>query len=153
MYTDDRVCGFGPDEGLGITVSVVDVALDGGLKLDDGMEDAAPQALVGQLGKEAFDHVDPRCRGWREMRVEAGVALQPTLHLRMLVGLVVVGDQVKIEVGRGVAVDSRQEAPSCVRDAGRVAFCRTEGIGTPKVAFAAQWLVDVFPCQRFAPTL
>lgn len=39
------------------------------------------------------------------------------------------------------------------RDAGRVAFCRTEGIGTPKVAFAAQWLAYVFPCQRFAPTL
>jgi hypothetical protein len=35
----------------------------------------------------------------------------------------------------------------------RVAFCRTQGIGTPKVTFAAQWLAYALPCQRFAPAL
>ena len=35
--------------------------LDGGLKLDDGAEDAALQSPSGQLGEIAFDGVEPRC--------------------------------------------------------------------------------------------
>jgi hypothetical protein len=38
-------------------------------------------------------------------------------------------------------------------DARRVAFCRTEDIGTPKLVFAAQWLAYALPCQRFASIL
>jgi hypothetical protein len=38
-------------------------------------------------------------------------------------------------------------------DAHRVAFCRTENIGTPKLVFAAQWLAYALPCQRFASVL
>ena len=36
------------------------------------------------------------------------------------------------------------------RDMGRIAFCRTESIGTPKLVFAAQWLACAIACQRFA---
>lgn len=36
-----------------------DVALDGSLQVDDGMEDAALQALSGQAGEEVFDGVEP----------------------------------------------------------------------------------------------
>ena len=31
------------------------------------------------------------------------------------------------------------------RDMGRIAFCRTESIGTPKLVFAAQWLAALSP--------
>ena len=39
------------------------------------------------------------------------------------------------------------------RDMGRIAFCRTESIGAPKLVFAAQWLAYAIPCQRFASPL
>ena len=39
------------------------------------------------------------------------------------------------------------------RDMGRIAFCRTESIGAPKLVFAAQWLAYAIPCQRFAAPL
>ena len=38
-------------------------------------------------------------------------------------------------------------------DIGRIAFCRTECIGAPKLVFAAQWLAYAIPCQRFAAPL
>ena len=42
--------------------------------------------------------------------MEARMAFEPTLHIAMFVGRVVVHDEVDIEVIRGVAVDFAQEA-------------------------------------------
>ena len=51
-------------EWLGGSVVLVDEAIDRGLKVDDGMEDAALQASARELGQEALDRVQPRagCR-------------------------------------------------------------------------------------------
>src|SRR3982751_2649589 len=38
-------------------------------------------------------------------------------------------------------------------DARRVAFCWTQSIGTPDLAYAARWLAYALPCQRFTPGL
>jgi hypothetical protein len=35
------------------------VAVDGGLKVDDGAEDTASQALSGESGEEILDGVEP----------------------------------------------------------------------------------------------
>ena len=59
------------------------------------MEHAATDTLSGDLGEEAFDQVEPRHRGRREMQVEPGMAFEPSLGLRCLVGGVVVDDQVE----------------------------------------------------------
>ncbi len=61
-------------EGFGIIVVLLDVAVDGGLEVDDGAEDAAFEASPGERGEEALDGVDPEAdvgvkwnvqRGWR----------------------------------------------------------------------------------------
>ena len=52
-----------------------------------------------------------------------------------------------------VSTTTRGRPMSRVRDMGRIAFCRTESIGAPKLVFAAQWLARAIPCQRFASTL
>jgi hypothetical protein len=48
-----HVKGFGSGFGLG------EEAVNGGLEVDDGAEDAAFQAAPGQLGKEALDRIEP----------------------------------------------------------------------------------------------
>jgi hypothetical protein len=48
-------------------------------------------------GEEAFDLVDPGCRGPREVHVEAGELCQPCLDRRMFACGVTVGDQVQVE--------------------------------------------------------
>ena len=55
---DDFVGISGPGEGFGHLVGVLDEAVDGGLKIDDGSEDAALQSSSGQFGEEALDRVE-----------------------------------------------------------------------------------------------
>ncbi len=38
---------------------LVDIALDGGLQIDDGTKDVALQALSGQCGEEVLDGIEP----------------------------------------------------------------------------------------------
>ena len=56
---DDVVWICFPDERAWFLVMLVDEAVDGGLQVDDGVEDAVFQAPSGELGEEAFDGVEP----------------------------------------------------------------------------------------------
>ena len=56
---DDLVGIGGPGEGLWLLVVLGEETVDGSLEIDDGVEDAAFQAALGQLGEEAFYRVEP----------------------------------------------------------------------------------------------
>lgn len=60
-------------------------AVDCGLEVDNGVEDAAPEATLRQLGEETLDYFGPRARGRREVESEALMAVEPSPHLGMLV--------------------------------------------------------------------
>ena len=49
---DDLVGIGGPEEGLGVTVGLGEVAVDGGLEVDDGAEDAALQRRLVSVAKK-----------------------------------------------------------------------------------------------------
>jgi len=70
----------GPDEGLGIRIVILQVFHDGDLEIGDALEGTAPDAVSGDLGEEPLDHVEPGSRGRREVQMEAGVLLDPTLR-------------------------------------------------------------------------
>jgi hypothetical protein len=72
QFADDGFGRFGPYERLGIIVLLFDVAFDGDLQIDDGMEDAALQALSGQRGEEVLDGIEPGTRCRREMEDQRG---------------------------------------------------------------------------------
>ena len=57
----DDLVGVGlPDEGLGVICVVFpDEAIDGGLEIDERMEDAVLEPPPGQLCEEALDGVEP----------------------------------------------------------------------------------------------
>lgn len=57
--SEDAVWIGGPDEGLWVCIGLFDEAVDGGLELDEGMEDASFQAPSGELGEEALDGIEP----------------------------------------------------------------------------------------------
>jgi hypothetical protein len=56
---DDFVWISGPFEGLWHLVGLRDEAIDGGLEIDDGMEDAVLESSPCQLGEEALDGIEP----------------------------------------------------------------------------------------------
>jgi hypothetical protein len=60
---DDPVRLGGPDEGPRVGVGFIQVAVDGGLQLDQRGEAAPPEAALGQGREEALDGVEPGARG------------------------------------------------------------------------------------------
>ena len=107
----DDFVGIGdPLEGLRLGVVIVEEAVDGGLEVGDGSEDAALEAALGQDGEEALDGVEPGGRGRREVERPARVARQPSPNGGMLVGGVVVDDRVDRLSGRNLALDGVEEA-------------------------------------------
>ena len=87
---DDAVWFGGPDEGFGIVVGLGDEAVDGDMQVVDGAKDTAFQPPAGELGKEAFNCVQPGCRGRRKVERPARMAFEPGLHFRMFVGRIIV---------------------------------------------------------------
>ena len=108
--SNDLVGILCPYEGLWVLVGFLDESVYGGLEVDDRVEDAALEAPFGQLGKIAFDGIEPgtRCRG--EMERPSGMALEPLLDLGVLVGGVVVEDHVDALAGGNVALDDIEKA-------------------------------------------
>ncbi len=92
---DDLVWISGPGEGFGGFIGFCDEAVDGGLEIDKGVEDTAPEAPPGEFGEEALDGVEPRAGCGREVEGKALVAVEPGPDLRMLVGSIVIESAVK----------------------------------------------------------
>src|SRR3954447_1923943 len=92
--SDDAVGVGGPDERLGFGVVLGEVAVDGGLKLDQRMEHAALEPTLGEPGEEGLDRVEPGGRGRGVVEGPAGMALEPGADLGVLVAAVVVEDDV-----------------------------------------------------------
>ena len=107
---DDAAWVGGPEEGLGIIVGLVDEAVDGGLELGDGAEDAALEPTPGKLGEKALDGVQPGARGGGEMEGPARMTAEPGADLGVLVGGVVVDNGVDDLAGRDGTVDGIEEA-------------------------------------------
>src|SRR5437660_9237709 len=108
-FVDDGVGVGGPGEGLRISIGLGKIAVDGGLEIDDALEDAALEPLSDQLGEEPFDGVEPGCRGRGEVEVEPRMPFEPNPHLGMLVGGVVIDDQMEFLPSRGLAIDLIEE--------------------------------------------
>ena len=85
-------------------------AIDGGLKVDDGMEDAVLEPAPGEFGEEALDSIEPGARGRGEVEGPAWVAVEPGADLVLLVGDVIVEDDMNGLVVRHLALDAVQEA-------------------------------------------
>jgi hypothetical protein len=75
---------FGPHEGLGVVVVLFEVTVVGVPKVDDRSENAAPDALAGEFGEEAFDSIEPEARFWGEVEGPMGMSVEPSLTLGCL---------------------------------------------------------------------
>ena len=100
----------GPDEGLGLGIVVLDEAVDRGLEVDDRAEHATLEPAAGEPGEEGLDRVQPGAGGRGEVEDEARMTAEPAQHLGVLVGGVVVEDDVDQLAGRHGAFDGVQEA-------------------------------------------
>jgi hypothetical protein len=58
-FFDDLVRVGGPDEGFWIVVGFGEVSIDDSLEVDNALEDASLEPLLGQSGEEPFDGIEP----------------------------------------------------------------------------------------------
>ena len=87
-----------------------DVVLDCLDEVAHGMKGSATDAFACDLGKPAFDLVQPRGAGRGKVKMITRVGTEPVLHLRMLVRAVVVQDQMHFRMGREILIQMIQES-------------------------------------------
>ena len=85
---------------------------DGGDEILDAVEHTAANPFRRDFAKPAFDEIQPRRAGRREVQVKARMRGQPALTFGMRVGAVVVEDQMESRF-RG---NSRRAAAGTVRN-------------------------------------
>ena len=103
---EDGVGGRGLQEGLGAEVVVVGEVEDLLLELDDGGEGAAADGLLRLEVEPDLDLVEPGGVGGGEVEMAAWPGGKPALDADVLVGAVVVDDEVQGQVG----IDVPEEA-------------------------------------------
>ena len=108
--SDDLVWVGGPGERFRVFVGFGDEAIDCGLEIDEGMEDAPLEAPFREFGEEAFDGVEPRTGCWREVEYKLLMAVEPCPNLWVLVYGIVIKDDVDGFVRWNLGVDHVQKA-------------------------------------------
>src|ERR671925_937988 len=91
---DDAVRVGGPDERFGSAIVLLQVAVDGGLEVDQGVESATLEAAAREGGEECLDSIGPGARGRGEMEGPAPMAGEPSANLGVLVSGIIVEDGV-----------------------------------------------------------
>src|SRR5579875_3746002 len=102
---------FGPAERARVLVPVREPAVDGLLQPAHAVKAAAPDRLLCDQPEPALDQVEPGSPGRSEVKMEARMRGQPLLYCRMLVGAVIVADQVDLasRIAAGQRVEERNE--------------------------------------------
>src|SRR4030042_7167895 len=94
-----------PDEGSWSLIVKADDLLDCRHQRANTVKRAATDAFSCDLCKPTLHEVEPRRTGRREVKVKTRVLVQPSRHLRMLVGPIIVHDQMQLPVRGGFAID------------------------------------------------
>ena len=100
---------LGPDERFRVIVVVKDVFVDRVDHLLHVAEDTTTQTLVSDVAEEALNHIQPRGARGGEVDMEATVPVQPPFHLLVIVGGIVVADEVYLQARRHLPIDEGQE--------------------------------------------
>ena len=100
----------GPGEGFGVVVGLDDEAVNGGLQINEGVEDAPVETPLGEFSEEVFNGIGPRAGCGREVKGEAFMAIQPSSNLGMFMSGIVVENDMDITTHRDLGVDGIEKA-------------------------------------------
>src|ERR1700746_2034844 len=102
----DLTSGLGPDQGLGVLVPVFHEVGNGSLQLGHTVEAGASDRLLANHAEPALHQIEPRSAGGSEVEMKARMPHQPLAPGRMVMGSIVVADQMqlpaRIATGQGI---------------------------------------------------
>src|SRR5215208_4559467 len=106
----EDIIGLGsPDKRSGILVVGLEILLECGDEFWQTMKDAASQAFDREVSEEALHHIEPRGAGRSEMQIEAWMLGQPCFDLGVLMGRVVIQDQMQLSIWLRLPVDKLEK--------------------------------------------
>ena len=88
---------------------MTDVILDDFDEIFDALEAAASNAFASDFSKPSLHQIQPRRTGRSEVKMKAGVALEPGLHLWVFVSGVVIHHQMELSFGWCFTVNLAQK--------------------------------------------
>jgi len=88
---------------------VLDELIDSGDEFFDALERSAPDGLLGDESEPSLDLIEPGRVSGCEVEMEAWSRCEPGAYLGVLVGCVVVDDQVHIQFSRHGFVDASRK--------------------------------------------
>src|SRR5277367_5115546 len=97
---EDGIGGGGPSEGAAVAVVVPNELVNARNEFANAAEAAATDSLLSDESKPAFDLVDPGRIGGCVVDMQARPLPEPGAHFGVLVGGVVIHDQMHIQTGR-----------------------------------------------------
>ena len=106
---EDLVSRFRPHERLRRFVGDREVLANGRFQGTDTAMRPAFDLFLTEEREPAFDEVEPRRAGGREVEIKPRMSSKPAPHARGLVGAVVVENQMHGEVGRYLRVDGLEK--------------------------------------------
>lgn len=109
-FLDNRLDGGSPHKRFWILVPGFQEQADGGLQIWHAAKDPATNCLVIQGSEPALDQVHPTGTSRDKMEHETRMALEPSLHIRMLVRPVVIQDEMEQDLAWELPVEGTQEA-------------------------------------------
>src|SRR5215204_1535247 len=109
-FPDDVTGGSFPNERLRTRVMVLQIVENSCFKVSYRGEGASADPLLCHQAKKALDLIKPRGRSGRKVQLKAQVLFQPGFHLGVIVGHVVVNDQMQIQALRCLSINDAQEA-------------------------------------------
>src|SRR5437899_10129847 len=119
---EDRIRGGGPEEGASVAIVVLHELIDLGHELREAGKGAAADGALRDERKPALNLIEPGRVGRREVEVVAGMPGEPAAYLGVLVGPVVVHDEVHVEVRRDLGVEVAQERQELLVPMARLAL-------------------------------
>jgi len=106
----EDIVGFrSPNDGLRVGVMMLDIVFYCCYELVDRSKRSAADTFCRKIAKEPLNHVEPRCARRREVHVKPFVSREPTLHFVMLVGSIIVGDEMNFQVGGNALINQAKE--------------------------------------------
>ena len=113
-FGEDAGGGGCPAIGFGMPVAMIEAGRDGTFQIGNAAEHAAPDLIFGEVAEESLDQIEPGCTGRREVQMEARMLGQLGVDLGVLVGGVVVDDQMQIKRPRGAPIQMSEEGKELV---------------------------------------
>ena len=99
-----------PDKRFRIIVVSVDVLFDSTGDIAHVLKDPATKAVHCEIAEETFDHVKPRRTCWSEVGMESRISLEPRFDLLVLMGGVIVTNDMDFFSVRNIAADQVEKA-------------------------------------------